>query len=277
MLKQRIITALLLLAVFLPALFHPDPFWLCASGLVIVLAGAWEWGRLNGMSAFTALLMPLVCLIICLLIWSNGTLLLLHIQFWLLASIAWVVLSVFFLKNGLNSWRRVPALVRNVLGIFILTLTWAALYLAKIKGIPFLLSVLLLVWVADIFAYFAGKKWGRHKLAPSISPGKSREGLGGGVIGVCLLASGWIALQASHPEMNNSLFSLLYSRSPFFMFAGVLFLTLMSAAGDLFESLMKRSAGMKDSSRLLPGHGGVLDRLDALLPTLPMAIMLSFL
>jgi phosphatidate cytidylyltransferase len=143
------------------------------------------------------------------------------------------------------------------------------------KGIPFLLSVLLLVWVADIFAYFTGKKWGRHKLAPSISPGKSQEGLVGGVIGVFLLASGWVILQASYPEMNNSLFSLLYSHSPLFMYACVFFLTLMSAAGDLFESLMKRSAGMKDSSQLLPGHGGVLDRLDALLPTLPMAILLS--
>lgn len=275
MLKQRIITALLLLAVFLPALFHPDPIWLSASGLVLVLAGAWEWGRLNGMSAFTALLMPLVCLVMCLLLWFNGTMLQLNIEFWLLASIAWVILSLFFLKNGLSSWKRVPELVRNLLGILVLTLTWVALCLAKMKGIPFLLSVLLLVWVADIFAYFTGKKWGRHKLAPSISPGKSQEGLVGGVIGVFLLASGWVILQDSYPEMNNSLFSLLYSHSPLFMYACVLFLTLMSAAGDLFESLMKRSAGMKDSSQMLPGHGGVLDRLDALLPTLPMAILLS--
>ena len=275
MLKQRIITALLLLAVFLPALFHPDPIWLGASGLVLVLAGAWEWGRLNGMSAFAALLMPLVCMAMCLLLWFNATMMQFHIEFWILASIAWVILSLFFLKNGLSSWKRVPELLRNVLGILVLTLTWAALYRAKMKGVPFLLSVLLLVWVADIFAYFTGKKWGRHKLAPSISPGKSQEGLAGGVIGVFLLASGWVTLQASHPEMNNSLFSLLYSHSPFFMYASVFFLSLMSAAGDLFESLMKRSAGMKDSSQLLPGHGGVLDRLDALLPTLPMAIMLS--
>jgi phosphatidate cytidylyltransferase len=135
--------------------------------------------------------------------------------------------------------------------------------------------VLLLVWVADISAYFVGKKWGKSKLAPTISPGKSREGLAGGVVGVFLLAITWIALETPYPELKNSLFSMLYSHGLFFMFSGLLFLTLMSAAGDLFESLLKRCAGMKDSSRLLPGHGGVLDRLDALLPTLPMAIMLS--
>jgi phosphatidate cytidylyltransferase len=275
MLKQRIITALLLLAVFLPALFHPDPIWLSLAGLVLVAAGSWEWGQLNGLSPLTALLMPFICVLICLAMWRSGAVLQIPAYFWIMSSIFWLILSVICLKNGVNSWRFLPQFVRNFLGIVILIVTWAALYRAKITGTSFLLSVLLLVWVADISAYFVGKKWGKHKLAPSISPGKSREGLAGGVVGVFLLALGWIALEALFPDLKNSVFSMLYSKGLLFMLFGILFLTLMSAAGDLFESLMKRSAGMKDSSRLLPGHGGVLDRLDALLPTLPLAVMLS--
>ena len=134
--------------------------------------------------------------------------------------------------------------------------------------------VLVLVWVADISAYFVGKQWGRHKLAPAISPGKSREGLIGGMLGVLVLSFAWLALQTPFPALSDSLFARLNAHGVFFMIAGVISLTLISAAGDLFESLLKRSAGVKDSSRLLPGHGGVLDRLDALLPTLPLAMML---
>lgn len=275
MLKQRIITALLLLAIFLPALFHPDPLWLGLAGLLLVAAGSWEWGQLNGLSPQAALLMPSLCLLVCLALWTNGVVLQAHAFFWILCSISWFILSVFFLRNGVNSWRILPKLLRNLIGVVILTVTWTALYRAKVTGVSFLLSVLLLVWVADISAYFVGKKWGKHKLAPSISPGKSQEGLAGGVVGVFLLALGWLALEALFPDLKNSLFSMLYSHGLFSLLIGILFLTLMSAAGDLFESLLKRSAGMKDSGRLLPGHGGVLDRLDALLPTLPMSVMFS--
>ena len=134
-----------------------------------------------------------------------------------------------------------------------------------------------MVWVADIFAYFAGRSFGTRlvarKLAPSISPGKSWEGVWGGMVGVLLMACVWIWVDTQYAVDSQSLYTRLYSRGAPFLVLATLFLTLMSVAGDLVESLVKRSAGMKDSSQLLPGHGGVLDRVDAMLPTLPLALM----
>jgi len=143
-------------------------------------------------------------------------------------------------------------------------------------GIEFLLSVLVLVWVADIFAYFAGRALGGRfshgKLAPAISPGKSWEGVWGGMIGVVALSLAWSAWG------GNTLYSQLAQRHGIvLMLLSVVFLAAMSVVGDLVESLIKRSAGVKDSSGLLPGHGGVLDRVDALLPALPLAMMLATL
>ena len=160
-------------------------------------------------------------------------------------------------------------------------LAWLALAQARVLGINFLLSVLLLVWVADISAYFAGRAFGgrfsQGKLAPAISPGKSWEGVWGGMAGVVLLSLVWAGLDsAGSSAFSGSLYArLLTQHGVFFMLIAVIFLTAMSVVGDLVESLIKRSAGVKDSSRLLPGHGGVLDRVDALLPALPLAMMLA--
>jgi phosphatidate cytidylyltransferase len=149
------------------------------------------------------------------------------------------------------------------------------MYQAKVMGVNFLLSVLFLVWMADIAAYFSGRAFGRHKLAPGISPGKTWEGVWGGMFCVLLMACVWIWVDLQYQVDSPSLYSRLYLRGAVFLILATLFLTLMSVAGDLVESLVKRSAGMKDSSQLLPGHGGVLDRVDALLPTLPLALMLT--
>jgi phosphatidate cytidylyltransferase len=150
---------------------------------------------------------------------------------------------------------------------------------ARSRGINFLLSVLVLVWVADVFAYFSGRALGGRfssgKLAPTISPGKSWEGVWGGMLGVVILAFGWIWVDQSLATTTPSLFSILYRQGAWMVVLGVLFLSALSVMGDLVESLVKRSVGVKDSSRLLPGHGGVLDRIDALLPTLPLALMLT--
>jgi len=155
-----------------------------------------------------------------------------------------------------------------------LWLTWLALWQAKRHGINFLLSVLLLVWVADVAAYFAGHAFGRRKLAVHISPGKSWEGVWGGMLGVLLMAFGWVWADTQWEMDSPSLYSLLHAKGAAYLVLATVFLVAMSVVGDLIESLVKRSAGMKDSSQLLPGHGGVLDRVDALLPTLPLALML---
>jgi phosphatidate cytidylyltransferase len=159
-------------------------------------------------------------------------------------------------------------------GLFLLSTTWLALFQAKLIGTAFLISCLTLVWVADIAAYFAGRRWGQRKLAPGISPGKSWEGVVGGMVAVQLFAWSWLALATPFPFLQGSVFAELIQHGHFTLVACLLFLTAMSVVGDLVESLIKRSAGAKDSSQLLPGHGGVLDRMDALLPTLPLALML---
>jgi phosphatidate cytidylyltransferase len=136
----------------------------------------------------------------------------------------------------------------------------------------FLISAMAIVWVADIGAYFAGRAFGRRKLAPDISPGKSWEGVAGGWLAVLLLA----AMTTQVPMLADSFTAMLQVRYGWLLW--VLLMSLLVAAsvvGDLFESLMKRRAGVKDSSALLPGHGGVLDRIDALVPVMPLAFLIS--
>ena len=148
---------------------------------------------------------------------------------------------------------------------------------ARSAGINFLLSILCLVWVADIAAYFGGRRFGRRKLAPAISPGKSWEGVWSGMAGVLLLGGVWTRLVDTQPGVDSpSLYGLLWAGLglPLAVLA-LVFLSAMSVVGDLLESLVKRAAGVKDSSRLLPGHGGVLDRIDALLPVFPLALALA--
>ena len=156
---------------------------------------------------------------------------------------------------------------------------WLALANAKAIGLNFILSVFCLVWVADIFAYFGGRAFGKRKLAPAISPGKSWEGVWSGMVGALVLARRLAARSTPLGALDSaSLYTRLAERFGWSALAlGVVFLVAMSVVGDLFESLVKRSAGAKDSSELLPGHGGVLDRVDALLPVFPIALALALL
>ncbi|MDB5752325.1 MAG: phosphatidate cytidylyltransferase, partial [Ramlibacter sp.] len=188
---------------------------------------------------------------------------------------AWLV------RSGVSGWPAIPLAARLATGVLALVLAWLALAQARVIGVNFLLSVLVLVWVADIFAYFAGKAFGlkftKRKLAPTISPGKSWEGVWGGMAGVAVLAIVWTVADGAAQAQVPSLYSRLAALGwPVLVIAAV-FLAAMSVVGDLVESLVKRSSGFKDSSQLLPGHGGVLDRIDALLPTLPLAMMLASL
>ncbi len=282
MLKQRVITALVLLAILLPALFYPSYVPFCAITLVLISAGGWEWGRLNGCSQPLSVLIGFVCLLACLLSWYAGLLTQSLPWLWSAAGAAWVLAGAWLLQRGVSGWPQIPKPLRLTVGAVALWLAWLALVQARVIGVNFLLSVMVLVWTADIGAYFAGKAFGtkfiKVKLAASISPGKSWEGVWGGMVCVLVLALGWTWFDGISATQTASVYSSLVSRHGWVvMLIAVVFLSAMSVVGDLVESLVKRSAGAKDSSGLLPGHGGVLDRVDALLPTLPLAMMLASL
>ena len=281
MLKQRIVTAVILLAILLPALFWPSPAPFMVVTLVLIAAGAWEWGRLNGFRQSGSIAMALVCLALCADSWYSGWVERPMPMLWIVAGAAWVLAGAFLLRGGVAGWPKVPRSVRVVGGILALFVAWLAVAQARMIGINFLLSVLVLVWVADIFAYFAGRtlglKFTKSKLAPAISPGKSWEGVWGGMAGVLVLAVAWTLADTHWGATVPSLYSRLAAKGWWLLVVAAVFMAAMSVVGDLVESLIKRSAGAKDSSNLLPGHGGVLDRVDALLPTLPLAMMLASL
>lgn len=177
MLKQRVITAILLLAILLPALLHPNvwPFNLLV--LVLVTAGGWEWGRLNGLQPLGAVTTAVVAALLCVATWQMGWLAQPHPVLWLLAGAAWVLGSACLVKAGVPGWAKIPFIVRWCAGVLALWVAGLAMVQARQMGVNFLLSILVLVWVADVFAYFAGRALGlrftKVKLAPAISPGKS--------------------------------------------------------------------------------------------------------
>jgi phosphatidate cytidylyltransferase len=281
MLKQRIITALLLLAVLLPAVFYRQPEAFASVALVLIAAAGWEWARLNQCAASASLMAGAFCALMCLVSWYFGVLSAPLKLLWVVVGSAWVVLGAWLLYGGVGVWSKVPRSVRLAGGMVALWVAWVAVAQARVTGINFLFSILVLVWVADIFAYFFGRALGgrffSRKLAPSISPGKTWEGALGGMFGVIVCAFVWRIVDGAASPNAASIYTLLGNVNLAFMVLAVLFLSTMSIVGDLVESLFKRSAGVKDSSGLLPGHGGVLDRVDALLPILPLAMMLSSL
>ncbi len=282
MLRTRLITALVLLAILLPALFAASPWPFALLTLLMIGAAGWEWARLNAAAdaqPLPALLFGAVVAAACAV-----TLLALGLQAppvwcWWMAGLIWVVGGAFALRAGPTRWPHVSRPLRLALGALALWAAWLAMVQAKALGINFLLSIFCLVWMADVAAYFGGRAFGRRKLAPSISPGKSWEGVWSGMLGVLVLALVWAFYIDTHFAVDSpSLYQLLLQRQPLPL--GLLMLLLLSAmsvVGDLFESLLKRAVGAKDSSQLLPGHGGVLDRVDALLPVFPLALALSSL
>jgi phosphatidate cytidylyltransferase len=274
MLKQRVITALLLLAVLLPALFYPSPEPFCALTLLLIVGAGWEWGRLNGCGPAAAVGMGVLLGAVLSLAWWRLGLESSPPWLWHISGAAWVLVSVVLLSRGVPGWVTVPKGLRLWLGWGLIGLAWWAMAQARYIGTGMLLSIFVLVWMADIAAYFGGKAFGRRKLAPNISPGKSWAGVYSGGLGVLLLAAVWVWVERHWGWSGASLYGRLWAMGPGVAFLSLVFLTTMSVTGDLLESLVKRSAGVKDSSGLLPGHGGVLDRVDALLPVLPLAMML---
>ena len=252
---KRVLTALLLLAVFVPAmLWAPAWLWSILVAGVVGMA-AYEWARLSHFPQLSARLyaglLALSALILPSLLTPNwpayqAALVLLAVGFWLLIAPLWL----------LGRWHAEQPFLRAVFGVVVLMPTWAALLYLHARGPAILIGVMAIVWIADTAAYFSGRHFGRHKLAPSISPGKTWEGVAGALVAVSLYA-GVLSLLTGMPLLRL-----------FLMVCGLLYLSVL---GDLFESWIKRVSGMKDSGGMLPGHGGVLDRIDALTATLPIA------
>ena len=280
MLRQRIITAVIMLAVLVAALWSASPVPFIVLALVMMAAAAWEWARLNGVQGAGALALGAAMVLACGLSWWAGWVNEPFRAWWLVVAL-WVVVGGLLISVGVDGWSRVPAFLRLALGPAALWVAWLAVVQARMVGVNFLLSVLALVAAADIAAYFAGRAFGgqlvARKLAPSISPNKSWEGVFGGMAGVLLLAALWIFFdrQIAPADWSRSLYSHLWHGGGLALLVpSVVALAGLSVVGDLVESLVKRAAGAKDSSQLLPGHGGVLDRIDAQLPTLPFAMAL---
>ncbi|MDT8998498.1 phosphatidate cytidylyltransferase [Paucibacter sp. APW11] len=279
MLKTRIITALVLLAILLPALFASSPLPFALLTLVLIAAAGWEWSRLNGAPGLPAWGMGLGLAALC-----AASLQWLGLQAapawcWWLGGAIWVLGGAQALRSGPSHWPQISRGLRLGLGVLALWAAWLAMAQAKAVGINFLLSIFSLVWMADVAAYFGGRSLGRRKLAPAISPGKSWEGVWSGMVAVLLLGFLWAYVIDQRLAVDSaSLYQrLLHGQGLAIGVLALLFLSAMSVVGDLFESLIKRAVGAKDSSQLLPGHGGVLDRVDALLPVFPLAMALASL
>ncbi len=264
MLKQRVITAIILFALFLAALFGLPAMGWQALVLVVMWQGAVEWARLSGLSGRAAIAYCVATLAMMAgMVWFDSIAALaqqawLHLAWYILAFMLWVFVVPAWLISG---WRTQNAWLMGVVGWAVLLPTGLAMLDLRAFNPWILLFVMTVVMVADISAYFAGKRFGKNKLAPTISPGKTWEGVFGAMAGVTLyvIVVGWASgLCKQYPVF------------PGIIVAGWWWVGL-AVIGDLFESAVKRQAGVKDSGALLPGHGGLLDRIDALTSTLPFA------
>lgn len=273
MLRTRIITAVCLLVVLLPAMvFEPTWIWSVAS-LVFVVVSGWEWRRLQLLPAggepgsrpntYAVMMLAIGVAWLGLDHWEpewGG---------WISTAVL-IVAVVYWITVGFLSLRReVPGF--GWLAGVLLFACWLALVDLRELGFLPLIAAMAIVWIADIGAYFCGKAFGRRKLAPAISPGKSWEGAIGGVFLVVVIS----LVAAAAPALNQTLPARLVEvTGPLLAILVLAALGALSIVGDLFESVLKRRAGVKDSGNSLPGHGGVLDRIDALIPVMPCVALL---
>lgn len=270
MLKQRIITALLLLPVFLAGLFATAPEGFAWFTAAVVAIAAWEWARLGGLN-HQGQRLGYAALVLLVLYASRDLAPVVPLA---LSFAAWLAAAALVVTwpRGQRFWETRG--VRLGIGVLLLQTTWMALMFLRsgdwqmapaIDPRLLILYVFLVVWAADIGAYFAGRRWGHRKLAPAVSPGKSVEGALGGLVAVSVVSAVCgIAVGLPHAMILQLAVISLVTAS-------------LSIVGDLFESLAKRAVGLKDSSGILPGHGGVMDRIDSLTAAAPVFAFLLYL
>lgn len=277
-LRERILTACVLLVLLGAALAAPSAWPMLLLLSVMCAAALWEWLRMLWPASRAPLPAAIVATGVLIALGGavqgralpvatlfEGGVLPIAVAFWLVLAPATI------LRGHLTQGKGNRTLA--VVGVITLAATWYALAQTFVGyGAGALISLWALIWCADIAAYFVGRRFGRHKLAPRVSPGKTWEGAAGGVAAAVI----WLATTAAlWPGSYGQLLLVRFSW-PVVIVAGLL-LAAWSIIGDLFESLLKRRAGVKDSSRLLPGHGGVYDRIDAVLPVAPAALLLLIL
>jgi phosphatidate cytidylyltransferase len=260
MLRTRVITALMLAAGLLAVLFLLPRAAAVAAFSVAVAVAAWEWAGLLRAGASSRLWFGLLTLLPCAGLYFSGMPMPLLLGLCYLALVFWLLMVPLWFRQR---WALQANPAGFLVGWLVLIPSWVGMVMLYSCSAWLLLAALALVWVADIAAYFSGRAFGRHKLAPTISPGKTWEGAMGAALAV--LIYGLVIGHFSDKLSQLSLSQILLAGF------GLLLLTAISIFGDLFESLAKRQAGLKDSSNLLPGHGGVLDRIDSLTSTLPFA------
>ena len=266
MLKQRIITALILIPIVIAGIFLlPEIYFAVFTG-VIFAAASWEWSNLSGVHSHKqriayALLIAALMVVLFQLI-KTDPLLIKNLLY--LASMFWIGVLLWLYRYEKGAARKgISRPAYLVLGLVILLIPYSGFVVLKVyapNAAMIILYLIVLVWVADSAAYFSGRKWGRHKLAPAVSPGKSIEGVMGALAGT-LIAACVTAIYFDYSGMQFMLFLVLSLVSVIF-----------SVAGDLFESMLKRQTGIKDSGTLLPGHGGLLDRIDSLTAAVPVFV-----
>lgn len=262
MLKQRLLTATLLISLMIWYTIGVYPYILAGVLTAFIILGAWEWATLCGFSSqinrgFYVIIVGFILFLLH-TFWLTLILIytLLVVSFWWLVALYWVINY----QQGYDLMPKSP-IIKALIGILVLLPTWVAmLLLHKYYGEQWVIFLLVLIWGADVAAYFVGKKWGQNKMADKISPGKTWEGVAG-ALSACLILSLTYAWLISMPLITSIGFVLL-----------CLLTVLASILGDLLESIFKRQVGMKNSSQLLPGHGGILDRIDSLTSAAPIFV-----
>ena len=292
MLKQRVITAIVLLLILIGS-YMLGPVAFAGVMAIAFIVAQWEWLKLSGLNSIISALIAVVvggsAAAITYLVSLDlqvinhasqeyqqlyANLSGMFVMYLTVITLLWVGISIrvfFARKTGLP----VNRIVVGITGVFFPPAAWLAFVaMYATFGISMVISLLAIVWVADIMAYFTGMAFGKHRMSPAISPKKSWEGVAGGMLSVMLLGLlfAWLA-----PEIKTIPGVIVESMGAVVWIIIAYILVSLSIVGDLFESALKRQAGIKDSSNLLPGHGGFYDRLDAMMPTLPAGFLLTVL
>lgn len=262
MLKQRIISALVLIVVFMYVVLFAQAWVFELTMLLITGLAAWEWGQFSSLNNWQRSAYTFFVVALAFFMFTNGDI---GVIPWIsIAFICWIFVIPFFIRTYAldTTWSMTPALVLMLGCLLLISFYLAMVFLYHyLDGVGILLF-LAMIWTADTAAYFVGKHWGQRSLAPAISPGKTLEGMIGGVV----IAMGFAVLIW---QLSTRYLNILHIS--FGSFLGIsLIAILYSVVGDLFESMLKRMVGMKDSGHLIPGHGGVLDRIDSWIPSMVM-------